>query len=65
METKALDQEGKTFAVIFSSGEDPVAGLTRFAEERKLGAASFTAIGAFSPNQFGDGALTHSAGPRS
>jgi uncharacterized protein len=46
METKALD--ANTFAVIFSTGEDPMAGLTRFAEEKRLGASSFTAIGAFS-----------------
>ena len=51
METKLLDE--RTFAVIFSTGEDPVAGLTRFAEERKLGAASFTAIGAFSEAELG------------
>ena len=36
------------FAVIFETGEDPVAGLTRFAAEQKLSASSFTAIGAFS-----------------
>jgi predicted DNA-binding protein with PD1-like motif len=52
VEAKTLDKDG-TFAVIFSTGEDPVAGLTRFAEERKLGAASFTAIGAFSEAELG------------
>ena len=51
METKLLDE--RTFAVIFSTGEDLVAGLTRFAEERKLAAASFTAIGAFSEAELG------------
>lgn len=51
METKALD--GNTFAVIFSTGEDPVAGLTRFAHERAIGASSFTAIGAFSGAELG------------
>jgi len=53
MESKALDQDGETFAVIFSTGEDPVAGLTRFAEEKRLGASSFTAIGAFSEAELG------------
>jgi uncharacterized protein len=53
MEAKALDKDGKTFAVIFSTGEDPVAGLTRFAEDKRLGAASFTAIGAFSEAELG------------
>jgi uncharacterized protein len=51
METKALD--ANTFAVIFSTGEDPMAGLTRFAEEKRLGASSFTAIGAFSEAELG------------
>jgi uncharacterized protein len=38
----------RVFAVIFELGEDPVAGLTRLAEEQSLTASSFTAIGAFS-----------------
>lgn len=36
------------FAVIFETGDDPVAGLTRFAAEQAIGASGFTAIGAFS-----------------
>ncbi|HEX5768120.1 MAG TPA: PPC domain-containing DNA-binding protein [Burkholderiales bacterium] len=32
----------------FGMGEDPMAGLARFAAEHKLSASSFTAIGAFS-----------------
>jgi len=50
MRTKVLsEQHGeRVFAVIFDKGEDPVAGLTRFAEEQNLTAAGFTAIGAFS-----------------
>jgi uncharacterized protein len=50
MRTKLLheDQGERTFAVIFETGEDPVAGLTRFAAEQKLSASAFTAIGAFS-----------------
>jgi len=38
----------RTFAVIFDTGEEPIAGLTRFAEQENLTGASFTAIGAFS-----------------
>ena len=53
MEAKKLDRDGNTFALIFSTGEDPVAGLTRFAEEQRIGAASFTAIGAFSEAALG------------
>ena len=41
------------FAVIFDTGEDPVAGLTRFAEEQNLSGAGFTAIGAFSAATLG------------
>lgn len=50
MRTKLLheDQGERTFAVILETGEDPVAGLTRFAAHQKLSASSFTAIGAFS-----------------
>ena len=38
----------RTFALIFDTGDDPLEGLTRFATEHRLGAAHFTAIGAFS-----------------
>ena len=38
----------RTFAVIFDTGEDPVGGLTRFAEQENITGAGFTAIGAFS-----------------
>jgi uncharacterized protein len=54
MRVKLLNENGeRTFAVIFETGDDPVAGLTRFAEERKLGASAFTAIGAFSEATLG------------
>lgn len=49
MQAKVLnDHDERTIALIFDTGEDPVAGLTRFAAERSLGACRFTAIGAFS-----------------
>jgi len=38
----------RTWALIFDKGDEPVAGLTAFAKAQKLGAAHFTAIGAFS-----------------
>jgi predicted DNA-binding protein with PD1-like motif len=55
MRFKLLHQEGgeRTFAVIFQTGDDPVVGLTRFAEEQKLHACAFTAIGAFSEATLG------------
>jgi predicted DNA-binding protein with PD1-like motif len=49
MRAKVLRESGeRVFAVVFDTGEDPVPGLTRFAEEQNLSASGFTAIGAFS-----------------
>lgn len=50
MRSKLLheDRGERIFAVIFDTGEDPVEGLTRFAEAHNLTASGFTAIGAFS-----------------
>lgn len=49
MKSKTLSETGeRTWALIFDKGDEPVALLTRFAEEHGLNAASFTAIGAFS-----------------
>ena len=49
MKSTLLDATGpKTWALIFDKGDEPVAGLTAFAKAQKLGAAHFTAIGAFS-----------------
>jgi uncharacterized protein len=54
MRTKLLNENGeRVFAVIFETGDEPVAGLTRFADEQKLGASAFTAIGAFSEATLG------------
>jgi hypothetical protein len=54
MRAKVLKDDGeRVFAVIFETGDDPVAGLTRLAEEKKLAASSFTAIGAFSEATLG------------
>jgi predicted DNA-binding protein with PD1-like motif len=54
MQTKRLNEGGtRIYAVIFEAGEDPVAGLTRFAAQEKLDASGFTAIGAFSEATLG------------
>lgn len=54
MQVKLLREDGeRVFAVIFQTGDDPVAGLTAFAKEQKLKASSFTAIGAFSEGVLG------------
>jgi len=39
---------GRTWALIFDKGDEPVSGLTAFAKSQGLGGAHFTAIGAFS-----------------
>jgi hypothetical protein len=49
MKSKLLDSTGqKTFALVFDKGDEVVAELTAFAKAERLGAAHFTAIGAFS-----------------
>ena len=49
MKATLLDATGaRTWALIFDKGDEPVAGLTAFAKAQKVGAAHFTAIGAFS-----------------
>jgi uncharacterized protein len=53
MQAKLIDEQDRVYAVIFATGEDPMEGLTRFAEQHKLTAASFTAIGAFSEATLG------------
>jgi uncharacterized protein len=41
------EQEGRTFALVFDSGDETAAGLLEFAKQNKLSASHFTAIGAF------------------
>ena len=55
MKAKRLNGEGgiRIYAVIFETGEDPVAGLTQFAARERLDASGFTAIGAFSEATLG------------
>jgi predicted DNA-binding protein with PD1-like motif len=42
------DQGGKTYAVIFETGDEVVSGLLEFAQQNQLAGSHFTAIGAFS-----------------
>src|SRR5947209_894170 len=41
------EQGGKTYAVIFNTGDEARTGLLAFAREQRLAASHFTAIGAF------------------
>jgi hypothetical protein len=46
---KSLNHAGeRSFALVFETSDEPMSLLARFAEERKVTAAHFTAIGAFS-----------------
>jgi uncharacterized protein len=54
MRSKLLHDGGeKTWVLIFDKGDEVVSGLTRFAEEQRLGGSRFTAIGAFSDVSLG------------
>jgi len=48
MKAKLLqEQGGKTYALIFDTGDEVRSGLIAFAREKRPGASHFTAIGAF------------------
>ena len=48
MQSKLIhDGHEKTFALVFDTGEEVVAGLLQFARDQKLSGAHLTAIGAF------------------
>ena len=53
MQAKLIDEQHRVYALIFGTGEDPMAGLAQFAGKYKLSASSFTAIGAFSEAMLG------------
>ena len=54
MRTTTLHEDGqKTWALIFDKGDEVIAQLTEFAKRERLGAAHFTAIGAFSEVMLG------------
>jgi predicted DNA-binding protein with PD1-like motif len=47
--SKLLHRDGgATYAVVFDTGDEVIAGLTSFAKEHALDASDFTALGAFS-----------------
>ena len=61
MKSKLIhEHEEKTFALIFDTGDEAMAGLVEFAKANKLAAWHFTAIGAFR-----DVTLVTSTGSRS
>lgn len=55
MKVKQIHDEGgeKTFALVFDAGDEIVSGITDFAKENGLDAASITAVGAFSDATLG------------
>jgi predicted DNA-binding protein with PD1-like motif len=44
---------GRTFALVFDPGDEPLSGLERFAAEAGLEAGHFTAVGAFRSAELG------------
>lgn len=48
MKSKQIDQNPKTFILIFETGDELASGLLQFAKEQKLSAASFKAVGGLS-----------------
>jgi predicted DNA-binding protein with PD1-like motif len=48
MNFKRIDQSPQTFLLVFQTGDELANGLSQFAEERNLSAASFKAVGALS-----------------
>lgn len=50
MQSKLIHEQGgeRTFALVFRSGDEAMAGLSGFCKEHGIGAARFTAIGALS-----------------
>lgn len=49
MKSRILKEgEERTFALVFDSGDEVLSGLGGFARERRISAAAFTGIGAFS-----------------
>src|SRR5215469_1991511 len=53
MNFKKIDESPKTFILVFQTGDELATGLLQFANEQKLSAASFKAIGALSSVRLG------------
>ncbi|MGA2664860.1 MAG: PPC domain-containing DNA-binding protein [Nitrososphaerales archaeon] len=48
MNFRQINQSPKTFVLVFQTGDELAEGLSRFAEDQRLSAASLTAVGALS-----------------
>lgn len=48
MKAKQIDREPKTFVLVFDTGDELASGLSQFAQQHELSAASFKAIGGLS-----------------
>ena len=53
MKFRQIDQSSKTFFLVFQTGDELAKGLLEFAEQEKLSAASFKAVGALSSIRLG------------
>jgi uncharacterized protein len=53
MKFRQIDHSPKTFVIVFQTGDGLAKGLSKFAEEQHLSAASFKAVGAFSSVRLG------------
>lgn len=53
MDFKQIDKSPKTFILIFKTGDELVKGLSRFANEQNVSAASFKAVGALNSVRLG------------
>ena len=54
MQSKQLHHDGiRTYALVFDSGDEVLAGLRQFAKEKDLDAAEITGLGAFSSGVLG------------
>lgn len=53
MKYRQIDESPKTFMIVFETGDELAKGLTEFATEKKLSAASFKAVGALSAVRLG------------
>src|SRR5260370_38192479 len=53
MHFRKIDDSPQTFILVFQTGDELAEGLLRFAQEKKLSAASFKAIGALSSVRLG------------
>jgi predicted DNA-binding protein with PD1-like motif len=53
MNFRQIEESPKTFILVFESGDELAEGLLKFANEQKLSAASFKAVGALSSVRLG------------